>query len=248
LASQAAAMVLTKLGELDLAWMAADRGHLAAHRSGDEAVLGSLCRSVVHTLQSHGRAQAATRLTDKTADNLRRQLTPTSQRAASVYGTLLLAGAMASARAGERQATRDYLDEADFYARQVGRDANHLWTAFGPTNVDIHRVATAVALDDMDEAYRRAVGIDATRLPLERRVRYAFDLARMRIGRREIDGAVEEMLAAERLAPEQVHHHVISRQIIVDLRRTTQGERSAELGQLAQRVQEADYVALGSAG
>ena len=29
----------------------------------------------------------------------------------------------------------ELLDEADHYARQLGRDANHLWTAFGPTNV-----------------------------------------------------------------------------------------------------------------
>lgn len=248
LASQAAAMVLTKLGELDLAWTAADRGLLAAQRSGDEAVLGSLCRSVVHTLQSHGRAQAATRLADKTADNLCRQVTPASQRAASVYGTLLLAAAMASARAGDRPTTHDYLNEADIYAHQVGRDANHLWTAFGPTNVGIHRVATSVALGDMGEAHSRTVGIDATRLPLERRVRYAFDLARMRIECREFDSAVDEMLAAERLAPEQVHHHVISRQIVADLCCTSKGERSAGLAQLAQRVQEADYMALGSIG
>lgn len=247
LASQAAAMVLTKLGELDLAWMAADRGLTAAQQSGDQAVLGSLCRSVVHTLQSHGRAQAATRLADRTADNLRRQLAPTSQRAASVYGTLLLAGAMASARAGDRQATHEYLDEADFCARQVGHDANHLWTAFGPTNVAIHRVATSVALGDIGKARGRSVGIDATRLPLERRVRYAFDLARTHIERREIDDAVDEMLAAERLAPEQVHHHVMSRQIIADLRRSAKGERSNELAQLAERVQVADYMALGSA-
>lgn len=247
LASQAAAMVLTKLGELDLAWMAADRGFTAAQRSGDEAVLGSLCRSVVHTLQSHGRAHAAARLADHTAENLRRHLTPTSQRAVSVYGTLLLAGAMASARAGDRQSTQDYLSEADLYASQVGRDANHLWTAFGPTNVAIHRVATAVALGDMGEAHSRAAGIDATRLPLERRVRYAFDIARTRIERHDIDAAVDEMVAAERLAPEQVHHHVISRQIIADLRFTAKGTRSNVLAELAERVQEADYVALGSA-
>ncbi|MGH9210913.1 MAG: helix-turn-helix domain-containing protein [Acidimicrobiales bacterium] len=247
LASQAAAMVLTKLGELDLAWTAADRGFLAAQRSGDRAVLGSLCRSVVYTLQSHGRTDAATRLADKTADDLRRHLAPTSQHGASVYGTLLLAGAMASARAGDRQGTDDYLEEADLYARQVGRDANHLWTAFGPTNVAIHRVATSVALGDMDAADRHTPGIDATRLPLERRVRYAFDLARIRIERREIDRAVDAMLTAERLAPEQVHHHLMGREIVADLRHQTREERSAELTQLAQRVQAADYMALGSA-
>jgi hypothetical protein len=156
---------------------------------------------------------------------------------------------MASARASDRQATRDYLDEADVYARQLGRDANHLWTAFGPTNVAIHRVATSVALDDIGEAHRHTTGIDATRLPIERRVRYVFDLARIQIERRQIDRAIDERLAAERLALEQVHHHLMSRQIVADLRRyATRGSDSGGLMQLAHRVQDADYMALGSAG
>lgn len=247
LAGQASAMVLTKLGELDLAWTAADRGLAAALRSGDEAVLASLCRSVVHTLQSHGRAQAATRLTETTADNLRQQLTPTSQRGASVYGTLLLAGAMAAARAGDRQATHDYLDEADRYARRIGHDANHLWTAFGPTNVAIHRVATSVVLDDIDDAHSHTNGIDTARLPVERQVRYAFDLARLSAARREIDQAVKGLVAAERLAPEQVHHHIMSRQVVADLRRTKHGKHHPELARLAQRIHEADTRSVGSA-
>lgn len=246
LAGQAAAMLLTKLGELDLAWTAADRGMTAAQRSGDQAVLGSLGRSVVHTLQSHGRARAATKLTDKTADDLRQQLNPSSARSASVYGTLLLAGAMASARAADREGTLEYLDEADAYAHQLGRDANHLWTAFGPTNVAIHRVATSVALGDMGSAHSHLASIDATRLPLERRVRYAFDIARVCASHRDVEPAVLAMLAAEQLAPEQVHHHVMSRQIIADLRRTSEGRRNSELAQLDQRVQNATFEALGS--
>jgi transcriptional regulator with XRE-family HTH domain len=245
LAGQASAMVLTKLGELDLAWTAADRGLAAAQRSGDHAVLGSLCRSVVHTLQSHGRAQAATRLAEKTADNLRPHVTAASPRAASVYGTLLLAGAMAAARGGDHQTTHDYLDEAGAYAHRLGRDANHLWTAFGPTNVAIHRVATSVALDDIDDAHHHTRGVDTSRLPVERQVRYAFDLARVRTARREIDDAVTGMVAAERLAPEQVRHHRMSQQIVADLRRTSDGRRNAELVRLARRMHEADATPAG---
>ncbi|HEY8524613.1 MAG TPA: hypothetical protein VIL48_06605 [Acidimicrobiales bacterium] len=202
---------------------------------------------MIHTLQSHGRARAATRLTEKTADNLRQQLTPTSQRGASIYGTLLLAGAMAAARAGDRRATHDYLDEADGYARRIGHDANHLWTAFGPTNVAIHRVATSVAFDDIDDAHDHTSGIDTSRLPVERRVRYAFDLARVSAARREIDQAVTGMLAAERLAPEQVHHHVMGRQIVADLRRTSGGKHHPELTRLAERIHEGDARTVGLA-
>lgn len=76
---------------------------------------------------------------------------------------------------------------------------------------------------------------------------YAFDHAKVHIEHREIDGAIDEMLAAERLASEQVHHHLISRQIIADLRQATKAARSGDLSQLARRVLDAEYVALGSA-
>jgi transcriptional regulator with XRE-family HTH domain len=55
LTHQAAAMILTKLGEVDLAWIAADRGLVAAQDSGNPIVIGSLFRSVTHSLLSNGR-------------------------------------------------------------------------------------------------------------------------------------------------------------------------------------------------
>jgi hypothetical protein len=78
-------------------------------------------------------------------------------------------------------------------------DANHLWTAFGPTNV-------------------------------------AFDVARAYsvIGRR--DDALYTVLDAERMAPEQVRHHHLSRKIVLNLVQRSVGKPSVELGKLAQRV------------
>lgn len=61
---------------------------------------------------------------------------------------------MAAARAEDRATTRTFLTEADAAAGRLGRDANHLWTAFGPTNVAIHRVATAGELGDVRVAIR----------------------------------------------------------------------------------------------
>lgn len=63
LSYQVAASTLTKLGEGDLAWMAADRGLAAAQRSGSVSVVGSLRRSVVHCLLATDRLDAAIRLT-----------------------------------------------------------------------------------------------------------------------------------------------------------------------------------------
>ncbi|MGH3614603.1 MAG: hypothetical protein ACRDRK_18840 [Pseudonocardia sp.] len=175
---QAAASVLTKLGEAELAWHASDRGLAAAQRSGDEAVTGSLFRSVTHTLLATGRYRAAVQLTTAAADYLAPALPQADDRMLSVYGSLFLAGAMASSRMDDRETTRDFLTAAGDTARRLGGDANHMWTAFGPTNVDIHRVATAMELGDVQIAVDVGPRLDTTRLPVERCVRHAIEVAR----------------------------------------------------------------------
>jgi hypothetical protein len=50
---------------------------------------------------------------------------------------------------------QDHLAKAEAAAQAQGRDANHLWTAFGPTNVAIHRVSVAAELGD----YQRATAL-----------------------------------------------------------------------------------------
>lgn len=89
-------MVLTKLGHLDLAWSAAERGALAAAETADPTINASLARSVVHVLQSHGRAEAATRHAEATCDRLRAEATP-DEGSRALVGTFLLAAAMSAA-------------------------------------------------------------------------------------------------------------------------------------------------------
>src|SRR5690606_33197985 len=62
LSYQAAASVLTKLGESDLAWMAAERGLAAAQETTNLAVIGSLFRSVTFALLATGRPGPAMQL------------------------------------------------------------------------------------------------------------------------------------------------------------------------------------------
>ena len=74
MAYQAAAVTLPKVGEQDLAWIASDRGLAAAERSGDPVIIGSLFRSVTHSLLSVGQYAAAVRMTEQAADYLRDEL------------------------------------------------------------------------------------------------------------------------------------------------------------------------------
>jgi len=75
----------------------------AAQQTGNPVVLGSLFRSVAHALLSTGRYSAGVQLTEAAADVLQSQLGQADPSLLSIYGSLFLTGAMAAARAEDRQ-------------------------------------------------------------------------------------------------------------------------------------------------
>ncbi|MFF7213479.1 helix-turn-helix domain-containing protein [Streptomyces sp. NPDC008238] len=233
---QGAAMVLTKLGETDLAWIAADRGLAAAQQSGNPVVTGSLFRSVAHCLLSNGRFDASVQLVSDAADYLRPGLNDASPEFLSIYGTLFLAGSMAAARAEDRATTRTFLAEADQVAQRLGRDANHVWTAFGPTNVAIHRVATAAELGDIQVAINLGPQIDTSALPTERRTRHNLEVARALSAHNRTDDALTKILEAESWAPEQVRSHYLARELVLTWVRNQRSRASHTLAGLANRL------------
>ncbi|WP_414943371.1 helix-turn-helix domain-containing protein [Amycolatopsis sp. cmx-11-32] len=236
LSYQAAASVLTKIGESELAWMAAERGLASAQQADNYAITASLFRSVAFALLSTGRHEPAMQLIESGAAYLQPHLSDGDGDLLSTYGTLFLAGSMAAARSEDRSATRGYLAEAEDASRRLGVDGNHLWTAFGPTNVAIHRVNTAMELGDVQVALDIGPELDTSALPTERRVRHMLDVARAYnvAGRR--DAAVATVLNAERMAPDQVRHHYLSRQLVLTWVRSTHGKPGFELDQLARRM------------
>jgi transcriptional regulator with XRE-family HTH domain len=235
LSYQAAAAVLTKLGEADLAWIAAERGLTAAQRSDSQVILGSLFRSVAHTLLATGRFQPAVQLVSRAADVLSSSIGTSDDAMLSVYGSLFLTGAMAASRADDRQATRGFLTEAQDAANQLGADANYMWTAFGPTNVAIHQVNTAMELGDVQIALDIGPRLDTSGLPAERQVRHALEVARAYAAHNQRDEGLSALLGAEQIAPEQVRHHFISRQLVLTWMRQ-RGKPSPSLAGLATRL------------
>lgn len=235
-AYHAAATVLTKVGELDLAWVAAQRGFDLSQRIGEPVSTLSLARSVAHVMLSTGRYRDAATLIQQVADHSGPVPSGATPEYLSVYGTLFLTGSMASARADDRGLTRDYLKEARAVAQRLGRDANYAWTAFGPTNVEIHQVSTAMELDDIETALTIGPQVDTSPLPVERQVRHMLELARANNARSKHDVALDLLLAAEARAPEQVRHHSLCRDLVVTWVRTTKGKPGNALAGLAQRI------------
>ncbi|MFJ9408917.1 helix-turn-helix domain-containing protein [Streptomyces sp. NPDC101393] len=233
---QGAAMVLGKLGENELAWIAADRGLAAAQQSGNNTITGSLFRSVTHCLLSTGRFETAAQLVRDAAGFLQSGLAEPTPAYLSVYGTLFLTGAMAAARAEDRASTQEFLREAESAATRLGANGNHMWTAFGPTNVEIHRVATAGELGDIQIAAELGPQVDTSGLPVERRVRHSLEVARALSAWNRTDDALAVVLDAEELAPEQVRHHYMSRELVLGWIRGTRGRPTRPIADLADRL------------
>lgn len=111
-----------------------------------------------------------------------------------------------------------------------------MWTAFGPTNVAIHRMTAATELGDVQIAVDLIPRIDASHMPIERRVRHAIETARVYTARNRRDDALAVLLEAEQFAAEQIMHHAISRQLVLSWLRNHRGPRSVPLEGLARRL------------
>lgn len=233
--------MLTKVGQSDIAWIAAERGFNAAEGSASPSVRASLLRSVAFALHSTGRFEPAMDLVESGAGYLQAEIAG-NDAALSVYGTLLLVGSMAAARFGDGSRTAGYLQEADSAAQRLGTDSNCLWTAFGPTNVAIHRVNTAMELGDVQTALDSGLSLNTDKVPAERQVRYLLDIARAYSLTGNRDEALRTTLTAERIAPEQVRQHYLTRRIVMTLMQSTPRKPTIELERLADRVRVRELI------
>lgn len=214
---QLATLALLKLGDVDAAWLAADRGVTAAERSEHLLVLGSAGRMLTYVYLDAGECEKAQQLGLAATAALEREPRASETRL-SVLGALYLKTAVAAARQGDRSVAIDLLTNAGRAAGQLDADRNDFWTAFGPTNVAVHTVSVAVELSESHYALSQAKRVRLSRLPVpERRAHHLLDVARAHGQCRQDAEAVELVLAAEKLAPEEVLLRPATRALISDL-------------------------------
>lgn len=232
------ASVLLKCDERGLAWLAADRSHQAAQVSQDPVLVGSSARVYVRALMRERHYRTAADFAVSTAEQLNRPTSSSSTASAvSVYGSLMLIGAVAAARQEDRARALALLDEAEQTARRLGGDHNHRWTAFGPTNVLLHRVSIAVELGDAGQAVHQARQIDPARVPLmERKVVLHLDTARAYAQWGKLREAHTALTTAERLAPEELKERPMVHRLVDELRTRSTGHLKRDFVHLADRV------------
>ena len=233
------AMVLKKFGENELAWIAADRGVLAAERAEAPLLLAVSARAVGQVFMSAGRLDEAESVSAAALTALEPWLGSPSPEHLSVWGGLLLTRAIIAARKSDRPTAQQFIREAQAIAGRLGQDRNDFWTIFGPTNVAIHAVSVDVELGDPAAGLRKAPSVDLSRLPpelVERRVYHMIDVARGYAQQRNDAAAVLTLLEAERVASEEVRYHVIVPELLRELLKRERRAATPGLRPLAARV------------
>ncbi len=214
--SVAAAKLAARTRHAGAGWAEAERALVAAEAAGDGFGRAAAAYQRACALLRAGRGEDA----EQEAADAAGELRGSDPESLTWRGALTLISSIAAARRNDAAEAGRRLDHADDLARRLGADGNIGWTAFGPTNVLIHRVSASIALNDPYGALATAERIDITTLPAGLRGRQAqfhldSALAHAQLG--EDPQAVIHLLDTERAAPEVMSASPDAHAIIRDL-------------------------------
>ncbi len=229
------AKLLTKTGDAHFAWLAADRAATAAARLDSPALKALAAYQVTCALLELDRIGDAERIALATAENV----DDDTPLAISAQGALFLIAAVIAGRRNDRKAATERLRRAQYLADALGEDANHGWTAFGPTNVAIHQVAVATELGDAETAIEHAEQINTSNLPevlRSRRAQVHLDAAWAYAQKKNDAAAVINLMETERVAPQVIRYNFVARDILRTLLKRERRTATPGLRALAARA------------
>lgn len=232
------AKLLTKLGEAQLAWLAADRATHAAMALDSVAARGVAAYQVACALLQNDRTEDAERLAVCSAERLMTHVKSGVPEVISLAGALWLVSAVIAGRQSDRSRALERLATAEDLADMLAHDGNHAWTAFGPTNVHIHRASVQAELGDPYAVVHGGIDIDTEALPAGlngRRSRVHLDLAWAHTRARNDLEAALHLHQAERIAPELLRFETVARELVRELIQRARGPQPA-LRAMAERA------------
>lgn len=224
------------VGEVTLAWIAADRALGAAQRSGDHLLVAKTERLLALALMGFGLLDEAASVCSDGADALA-PTDATSLEGWSLWGSLHLTEAVSVARLDHAAQAWGLLGDARTAAERVGPGRNDYGESFGPANVGAHEVAVALDSGDPVKALRLADRLEVDALPTPtRRARFCIDVAWCQGLRRDDAAAFAQLLEAEKHAAGLVRHSVQARELIRVCLRRERRSQTPGLRRLAERI------------
>ena len=214
---QLAACTLVQLGYVDVAHLALREALGHARAGADPLRVEALCGTMAWLLLVEGRFLESGRVAATAAA----AIAPNAAAplpAWSLYGSLLLSGATATGRDGNRAGALTLVDEAAAAAARTG-NRNDYETAFGPDQVRMQRVD----VETVTEHYGAALtaGRDMPRdaaLPLAARARHLSDIALAQTRLRHDVAALDTVEAMAAMAPAWISYQEQPKMIVRELR------------------------------
>jgi hypothetical protein len=236
-AHRVTALLLLKLDDQGLAFLAAEHSIRDAEASGDPVTVGASATTITASLVSGGHFATAITAASAYAERLDNGMPAHTPESLSVYGALLLRGAEAAAQDGQRDVANELLGEADETARRLGFDGNLRMTAFGPTNAKLYRVNLAVTLGDAGIAVDTARKTHLDKIPnAERKATFLVDTARAFLQWGKHENAYIALRTAEETAHEEVAGRPSVHRVVRQLIATAPPSVRREAGELAAQI------------
>lgn len=140
-----------------------------------------------------------------------------SPRYLAAVGLLLLRGATAAGRNGDRETTHDFIAEAKEVARYVAFDRPDAWANFSPTNVALHEISAAVSFGDAGIALQSARPLMQRHIPVpERRAALWVEAARAYSQQGRLADGYQALRIAESCAAQDVRRPAV-RELVADM-------------------------------
>ncbi|NJC67848.1 helix-turn-helix transcriptional regulator [Planosporangium flavigriseum] len=239
MAYRLASSTLLKLDTIELAWLAADRAMLTARSVGDTVCLARASRCVARALACLGQPRDSLDVLIAMATRMEPELASQDRQLLSMYGMLLLPAEIAAAQKGDVDTALTMHRRAEQIARQLGPGYCDPVSAFGVTNVALHRLAALVRMDEGGRAVTYARTIEPqslARLPRERKATYLLDMAEAHRQCRQYPEAAAAVVRADQVAPEEVRRRPATHALIRRLLDVASGEPALLLRRLADRA------------
>ena len=235
---QLARQVLKHLGRVDLGGIVSDRAMCYAEETEDPLLIAAATWSLGHAMLSDDMPAGSLEVAMKGREALEPLLSDGTPEHFSLYGGLLLLGAIASLRTGDPWRARELLREpAHNAALRVGEGCNYHQTVFGTTNVAIHMVSVEHEQGEISEALRLADDVDISLIPsLERKTSHLYQVAQCYDCRKNDAAVFVHLKMAERLCPQDFQHNRGVRSMVSTLVKRAKPSYAPEVRKFAGRI------------
>jgi hypothetical protein len=233
---QIASTMLTALGKPDIGYIGLLRAQEAAEKSGDELLQAMNVSALSWVFFKQGRLGDAETAALRKAEQLEPDFVRGTAESLAVWGILMLRAAGAAVRNKRIDRSEEHMSLARTAAVRLGKDINVHATPFGPTNAGIAAVNAAVESERFEQALELVTSVPANGwVSPTWRARHLLDVAIAHSELNHDEAATASLLAAERVAPEWMRYHTLSRQTVHELAERARRKQTALL-QLADRL------------